>query len=113
MTTTGSIDMAPPPPEPPHYAALHWRRKRRLTLLLLAIWLFMTFFVIYFARELDNLVLFGWPVSSDMAAQGVALIYLALIGVYNRRIRHMEADYRRSESDARDARNARKAADAK
>jgi putative solute:sodium symporter small subunit len=110
MTTTGSIDMGLPPPEPPHYAALHWRRKRRLTLLLLAIWLFMTFFVIYFARELDNLVLFGWPVSYYMAAQGVGLIYLALIAIYNRRMRHMEADYRRGESDAR---NAREAADAR
>ena len=71
-------------------AAEYWRYKRRLTFLLLAIWLFSTFSVIYFARELDNLKLFGWPLSYYMAAQGLALVYLALIFIYNRRIGKME-----------------------
>ncbi len=82
-----------------NHATEHWRRKRRLTAQLLAVWLFSTFFVVYFARELDNLRLFGWPLSYYMAAQGVALIYLALIVMYNRRMRKMEADYLRCETE--------------
>jgi putative solute:sodium symporter small subunit len=72
--------------------ASHWRRKRRLTLRLLALWLLSTFLVIYFARDLNDLKLFGWPLSYYMAAQGLALVYLALIVIYNRRIRQMEDD---------------------
>ncbi|RXZ33971.1 DUF4212 domain-containing protein [Oxalobacteraceae bacterium CAVE-383] len=71
--------------------AFYWRRKRRLTLQLLAIWLCSTFLVIYFARDLNDLELFGWPLSYYMAAQGLALVYLALIVIYNRRVSRMEA----------------------
>jgi putative solute:sodium symporter small subunit len=78
------------PPVLSGQAAEYWRRKRRLTVQLLAIWLCSTFSVIYFARELDKMQLFGWPLSYYMAAQGLALVYLALIVIYNRRIRKME-----------------------
>lgn len=71
--------------------AFHWRRKRRLTLQVLAGWLLSTFSVIYFARDLNGIRLFGWPLSYYMAAQGLALVYLALIVIYNRRIRQLEA----------------------
>jgi putative solute:sodium symporter small subunit len=81
---------APPLPALSYQAAEYWRYKRRLTVQLLAIWLFSTFSVIYFARELNNLTLFGWPLSYYMAAQGLALVYLALIFIYNRRIGKME-----------------------
>ncbi|MGN8598920.1 UNVERIFIED_CONTAM: DUF4212 domain-containing protein, partial [Campylobacter jejuni] len=43
--------------------AEHWRRTRRITALLLAVWLGASFLGVYFARELNNLVLFGWPLS--------------------------------------------------
>jgi putative solute:sodium symporter small subunit len=83
---------SPPAPLSPAIQAGHWRRKRRLTLVLLSVWLFSTFLVIYFARDLNNLKLFGWPLSYYMAAQGLALVYLALIVIYNRRIRKMEEE---------------------
>jgi putative solute:sodium symporter small subunit len=94
---------APAAPASQDNAAEHWRRKRRLTLLLLAVWFACTFFVMFFARELDNLKLFGWPLSFYMAAQGVALIYLAMILIYNRRMRTLEAAFRREEKDSNDA----------
>ena len=71
-------------------SASHWRRKRRLTVQVLAVWLISTFSVIYFARDLNELRLFGWPLSYYMAAQGLALVYLALIVIYNRCMRKME-----------------------
>ena len=60
----------------------HWRRARRVTMLLLLAWFSATFCTVFFARELSALSLFGWPLSFYLAAQGVALLYLAIIGVY-------------------------------
>lgn len=60
----------------------HWKKLRSLTFILLAIWFAVSFSIIFFARELAGLSLFGWPVSFYMAAQGSILIYLLLIAIY-------------------------------
>lgn len=60
----------------------HWKKLRSLTFFLLTIWLVVSFSIIFFARELAGLHLFGWPVSFYMAAQGSILIYLLLIAIY-------------------------------
>ena len=60
----------------------HWQRTRRLTFGLLAVWLGASFCSVFFARELAALSLFGWPLSFYLAAQGAALIYLAIVAVY-------------------------------
>ncbi len=60
----------------------HWRHARRVTMILLLAWFGATFCTVFFARELSALSLFGWPLSFYLAAQGVALVYLAIIGVY-------------------------------
>jgi len=73
--------------------AIYWRRTRRLTQLLLAIWFGVTFAVIFFARELAGLTLFGWSVSFYLAAQGAILVYLAIIGVYALSMRRLDALY--------------------
>jgi putative solute:sodium symporter small subunit len=91
-----------PPPEAPAapaharhqhrlaaYAA-HWRSTRRLTGALLALWLAATFGTVFFARELAQLSVFGWPLSFYMAAQGASLLYLAIIGCYAWRMRRLD-----------------------
>lgn len=60
----------------------YWVRARRLTMQLLAIWLAGTFGCIFFARELSACAFFGWPLSFYLAAQGVVLLYVAIVGVY-------------------------------
>lgn len=60
----------------------HWQRTRSLSLILLAVWLAATFGSVFFARELAGLSVFGWPLSFYLAAQGAALIYLAILGAY-------------------------------
>jgi len=62
--------------------ALHWRRTRRLTAALLLLWLATTFGTVFFARALSGWSLFGWPLSFYLAAQGAALVYLAILLVY-------------------------------
>ena len=72
----------------------HWRRVRRMTGWLLAGWLLATFCIIFFARELSGLSVFGWPLSFYLAAQGASLIYLAIIGFYAWRMNELEGRYR-------------------
>jgi putative solute:sodium symporter small subunit len=68
----------------------YWRDTRRLTLWLTAIWLIATFCVIFFARDLYGVTLFGWPVSFYMAAQGILLLYVAIVGTYAWRMRKLD-----------------------
>jgi putative solute:sodium symporter small subunit len=81
-------------PHAPHHApgdaGHHWRKTRRHTAVLLAVWFLATFFFIFFARELDQVHLFGWPISFYMAAQGMMLIYLAIVVVHVRRMKRIE-----------------------
>jgi putative solute:sodium symporter small subunit len=72
---------------------LHWRRTRRMTAVLLALWLVAGFGTVFFARELAGVTLFGWPLPFYMAAQGVSLLSLAIIGVYAWRMRRLERCY--------------------
>ena len=75
--------------------ARHWQRTRRLTMLLLALWLATSFCSVFFARELAGLSVFGWPLSFYLAAQGAALIYLAIIGLYALCMRRLDVRFER------------------
>ena len=67
------------------------RRTRRLTAILLLVWLTVTLGASYFARELDRLDFFGFPLGFYMAAQGALLIYLLIVGVYALAMERIEA----------------------
>ena len=67
---------------PPLAANRYWHKTRRLTLTLLLVWFVLTFGTIFFARELDRIQLFGWPLSFYLAAQGMMLIYLLIVALY-------------------------------
>jgi len=73
--------------------AAHWRTTRRVTAVLLALWLVTTFCAVWFARDLQHLALFGWPLSFYMAAQGASLVYLAVIGAYAWLMRRADQRY--------------------
>lgn len=72
---------------------LYWLKTRRLTLGLLVIWVFITFVLAWYARELNAFSLFGFPLGFYMAAQGSLVIYLAIIWYYNRRMRQLEKEF--------------------
>jgi putative solute:sodium symporter small subunit len=78
----------------------HWRHTRRLTFLLLALWLTTGFCTAFFARELARITIFGWPLSFYMAAQGAALICLAIIGIYAWRMRAFDRALARALGEA-------------
>jgi putative solute:sodium symporter small subunit len=90
MMTNDSTAASPSP---------YWRHARRLTLCLSAIWLIATFCVIFFARDLHQMSLFGWPLSFYMAAQGILLIYVFLVGVYAWRMHRLDQRYARKDHE--------------
>jgi len=72
---------------------LYWLKTRRLTLALLALWFVVTFVLNWFARELNQFSLFGFPLGFYLGAQGLLVIYLMIIWYYNRRMRQLDAEF--------------------
>ena len=70
----------------------YWLRTRRLTFRLLFVWVIFTFVLNWFAAELNGFNLIGFPLGFYMAAQGTLVIYLVIIGFYNRRMRQLESE---------------------
>jgi putative solute:sodium symporter small subunit len=66
----------------PARLARHWRRTRVLTFALLGLWLCVVLGTGLFARDLQKLRFFGWPLSYYMGAQGALLVFLLIIGLY-------------------------------
>lgn len=65
-----------------HNRILYWSKVRQFTFVLIALWFSSTFGIIFFARELSTFTVFGWPFSFYMAAQGLILLYLAILAAY-------------------------------
>jgi putative solute:sodium symporter small subunit len=59
----------------------YWRKNQTAIGALLLVWFAVTFGVSFFARDL-SFVVFGWPFSFWMAAQGAPLVYGCIIGFY-------------------------------
>ena len=71
----------------------YWHRNLRLTAILLGIWFVVTFVVIWFARELNDIVIMGFPFAFYMGAQGSLIIYVLVIWFYARRMNQLDKDY--------------------
>jgi putative solute:sodium symporter small subunit len=71
----------------------YWQKTLRLTAVLMAIWFVSTFVMAFFARELAQIVIFGWPLSFYMAAQGTLIIYLVMIWYYAHRMGQLDREF--------------------
>jgi len=72
-------------------AARHWKGTRRITASLLVVWFIVTFVIAFFARDVGAVV-FGWPFSFWVAAQGAPIVYLTLVCIYARRMRRLDEE---------------------
>jgi putative solute:sodium symporter small subunit len=70
----------------------YWRKNLRITAFLLSIWFFVTFVLVFFARELD-FKFFGWPFSFWVAAQGALVVYCVIIWYYARYMNKLDREY--------------------
>ena len=70
----------------------YWSKNLRITGILLALWFFVTFVVVFFAREL-TFSFFGWSFSFWVAAQGALVVYCLIIWFYARYMNKLDIEY--------------------
>ncbi|MEF8723295.1 MAG: DUF4212 domain-containing protein [Candidatus Accumulibacter phosphatis] len=85
-----------------HQHRNYWRRNLKMTALLLAIWFAVSFVVSFFARELAEITVMGFPLGFYMGAQGAPLVYLAIIWWYARYMNRLDRQYGVREGEADD-----------
>ena len=56
----------------------HWRKTSRLMWIIMALWFFFSFIVHFFARDLNSIVILGFPMGFYMAAQGSLIAFVVL-----------------------------------
>lgn len=71
----------------------YWSKNLRLTVMLLVVWFFATFVMTYFARELNNINLLGFPLGFYMSAQGSLVIYVLVIWYYAHYMNRLDMEY--------------------
>ena len=82
----------------------YWKANIRLVLSLLAVWFLVSFGAgILLVEVLDNIRMGGFKLGFWMAQQGSIFVFIVLIFVYIKRMDKLDARYRRSESDRKDA----------
>lgn len=77
----------------------YWRKNLTVTAILLAIWFIVTFVQAWFARDLNQLTILGWPFSFYMSAQGSLIIYVLIIWYYARYMNRLDREYNVAEGE--------------
>ncbi len=71
----------------------YWNRNLGVTALLLGIWFVVTYIPAYFARELNDIVVMGFPLGFYMGAQGSLVVYLLIIWFYAGHMNRLDKEY--------------------
>ena len=71
----------------------YWRKNVALTAILLAIWFVVTYVVGWYARELNAITIFGFPLGFYIGAQGALIVYVVLIFYYAKRMNKMDKEF--------------------
>jgi putative solute:sodium symporter small subunit len=77
----------------------YWRRNLKYTAVLLAVWFVATFVEAWYARELNTITFFGWPLGFWFSAQGSLAIYVVIIGIYAVLMKKLDKEYNVDEGD--------------
>jgi putative solute:sodium symporter small subunit len=71
----------------------YWKYNVRLTIFTLAVWFVVTYVAIFFAPQLNNIVIFGFPMGYYMGAQGSLIVFVWLIFNYAFKMNKADIDY--------------------
>jgi putative solute:sodium symporter small subunit len=77
----------------------YWRKNLVITSILLLVWFIVTFVEAWYARELNGITFFGFPLGFYMSAQGSLAIYVILIGIYAWYMTGLDKEYGVDEGD--------------
>lgn len=73
-------------------AVRHWTRTRSLMWTTLLIWFLASFVIHFFAPELNEIKIIGFPLGFYMAAQGSLIIFVVLIFWFARKQNQIDED---------------------
>ena len=71
----------------------YWAYNIRLTMMTLFIWFVVTYVAIFFSPQLNNIVIFGFPMGYYMGAQGSLIVFVWLIFNYAFKMNKADVDY--------------------
>ncbi len=71
----------------------YWKYNVKLTMITLFIWFVVTYVAIFFSPELNNIVIFGFPMGYYMGAQGSLIVFVWLIFNYAFKMNKADIDY--------------------
>lgn len=71
----------------------YWSYNIRLTTIIMVIWFVVTYVAIFFAPQLDKIVIFGFPMGYYMGAQGSLIVFVIEIFVYSKLMNKADVDY--------------------
>ncbi len=77
----------------------YWEETRGLMIKVLVVWFIFAFLVHAFVKQLNAIVIFGFPLGFWMAAQGSLIVFVALIFWYARRQNGIDEKYGVAEED--------------
>ena len=76
----------------PKYAE-YWRRNLWVTAILLIVWFAVTYVAAFFARELNAITVFGFPLGFYVGAQGALIVYVIIIWFYAHYMNKLDKKY--------------------
>lgn len=71
----------------------YWALNVRLTAIILGIWFVVTYVCAFFAPQLNQIVIFGFPFGYYMGAQGSLIIFVVLIFYYAARMNKADKEF--------------------
>lgn len=71
----------------------YWAYNVKLTTFTMIIWFVVTYVAIFFAPQLDKIVIFGFPMGYYMGAQGSLIIFVWLIFNYAIKMNKADVEY--------------------
>lgn len=71
----------------------YWSYNVKLTAITLFIWFVVTYVCAFFAPELNNIVILGFPMGYYMGAQGSLIVFVILIFNYAFKMNKADKDY--------------------
>ena len=71
----------------------YWNKNLVITGILLFVWFVVTFVEGWFARELNSVVIAGFPLGFYMSAQGSLIVYCLIIYIYARYMNNLDIEY--------------------
>ena len=77
----------------------HWAKTRRLMIITLAIWAFFSFGIHIFAHQLNEIVIFGFPLGFYMAAQGSLIAFVVLIFWFAKQQNNIDREFNVDEEE--------------